>query len=61
MAIMQQAEHGLTAIDQTKLPGKHKISRVPDQNSVSQACYIVKIHHSGGESSIWCLQFALYP
>ena len=25
VAIMQQAEHGLKAIDQTKLPGKHKI------------------------------------
>ena len=25
MAIMQQAEHGLKAIDRTKLPGKHKI------------------------------------
>ena len=25
VAIMQQAEHGLKAIDRTKLPGKHKI------------------------------------
>ena len=29
------------------------ISRVPDQNGVSQACYIVKIHHSGPEPAIW--------
>ena len=28
------------------------ISRVLDQNSISQACYIVEIHHSGPEPSI---------
>ena len=27
------------------------ISRVPDQNGVSQACYTVEIHHSGPEPS----------
>ena len=33
------------------------ISRVPDQNGVSQARYIVEIHHSGWEPSIyWLLQ-----
>ena len=30
------------------------ISRVPDQNGVSQAWYIVEIHYSGRESSISC-------
>ena len=31
------------------------ISRIPDQNGISQACYIVEIYHSGPESSIsWC-------
>ena len=29
------------------------ISRVPDQNGVSEAWYIVEIHHSGREPSIW--------
>ena len=29
------------------------ISRVPDQNGVSQAWYIVEIHHSGRKPSIW--------
>ena len=29
------------------------ILRVPDQNSMSQACYIVKIYHSGPEPSIY--------
>ena len=29
------------------------ISRVPDQNGVSQAWYIVEIHHSGREPSIY--------
>ena len=29
------------------------ISRVLDQNGVSQACYIVQIHHSGQEALIW--------
>ena len=28
---------------------KASISRVPDQNGVSQACYIVEIFHSGSE------------
>ena len=28
------------------------VSRVPDQNGMSQACYIVKIYHSGPEPSI---------
>ena len=28
------------------------ISRVPDQDGVSQAWYIVEIHHSGWEPSI---------
>ena len=28
------------------------ISRVPDENGASQACYIVEIHHSGREPSI---------
>ena len=28
------------------------ISRVPDQNGISQACYIVMIYHSGQEPSI---------
>ena len=31
---------------------KHDISKVPDQNGVSQAWYIVEIHHSGQEPSI---------
>ena len=30
-----------------------QISRVPDQNGVSQAGYIVEIHHSGREPSIF--------
>ena len=30
--------------------------RVPDQNGISQACYIVEIHHSGPEPSILRLQ-----
>ena len=29
------------------------ISRVPDQNGTSQAWYIVEMHHSGREPSIW--------
>ena len=29
------------------------ISRVPDLNGISQACYIVEIYHSGLEPSIW--------
>ena len=28
------------------------ISRVPDQNGISQACFIVEIYHSGPEPSI---------
>ena len=28
-------------------------SRVPDQNRISQACYIVEIYHSGLEPSTW--------
>ena len=31
---------------------KENISRVPDQNGISQACHIVEIHHSGPEPSI---------
>ena len=31
------------------------ISRVPDQNGISQACYIVEIYHSGLELSILLL------
>ena len=34
--------------------GMHN-SRVPNQNGVSQACYIVEIHHSGRKPSI-CAQ-----
>ena len=36
-------------------------SRVPDQNRVSQACYIVERHHSGRKPSIWhmCLSHTL--
>ena len=30
-------------------------SRVPDQNGISQACYIVEIHHSGLKPSKWLL------
>ena len=30
-------------------------SRVLDQNDISQACYIVKIHHSGPEPMIYIL------
>ena len=30
-------------------------SRVPAQNGVSQAWYIVEIHHSGGKPSVLCL------
>ena len=32
-------------------PGTHFISGLPDQNGVSQACYIVEIYHSGPEPS----------
>ena len=38
---------------------KLHISRVPDWNSISQACYIVKIHHSGPEPSICVCVFVL--
>ena len=30
----------------------YNISMVPDQNGISQACYIIKIYHSGPEPSI---------
>ena len=50
------------------------ISRVPDQNGLSQICYVVEIYHSGLESSIlyfdcvvmlgdsycWCVLAAIY-
>ena len=29
------------------------ISRVPDQNGISQACYLVEIYHSGPRPSIF--------
>ena len=31
---------------------EYYISRVPDQNGISQACYIAEIHHSGLKPSI---------
>ena len=34
-------------------------SRVPSQNGVSQAWYIVEIHHSGRKPSKWTKQFVL--
>ena len=37
------------------------ISRVPDQNGVSQAWYLVEIHHSGWKPSILaCVSLAAY-
>ena len=35
------------------------IQRVPDQNGVSQECYILEIYHSGLEPSIYCPVCAL--
>ena len=34
------------------IPKKSIISRVPDQNGISQTCYIVEIYHFGPELSI---------
>ena len=28
------------------------ISRIPDQNGISQACYIIEVYHSGREPLI---------
>ena len=35
-----------------KRPNMKPISRVPDQNGVSQACYTVEIYHSAPEPSM---------
>ena len=32
-------------------PSECKCDRLPDQTGISQACYIVEIHHSGPELS----------
>ena len=39
----------------------YSISRVPDQNGVSQIWYIVEIHHSGWKPSIWCKRKEAVP
>ena len=37
---------------------RKNMSRVPDQNGISQACYRIEIYHSGPETSM-CAWFRL--
>ena len=37
------------------------ITKVSDQNGISQACYIVEIHHSGREPLIICVKHTIFP
>ena len=60
---LKKCRHGII-LDITELHSFTRFSaldlwmtlRVPDQNGISQVCYIVEIYHSGPEPSIWACE-----